>query len=173
VASFALWARSPLARRYPPSAWGGWIGEDELAFLESATPLSAYQQAVIRRQELRQEHGGAEADRRQGREAMGRILRHPVRHTMATIPLAHRGIYQHEVILSLVLYACLFYALVVGAARREAALVALFLPAVFSFAFHSFLSENIPRYNEPLVPLLWCALIVCAFRAVRRETAPS
>ena len=44
-------------------------------------------------------------------------------------------------------------------------------PAVFSYAFHSFTSENIARYNESLVPLLWSALIVVAFRAFAGEAS--
>jgi len=169
VASFVLWSRSPLARRSHPSGWGGWIGEDELAFLEGSDDRHYHKRATNRRQELRNEHGGVEADRLQRKEAMRRILSHPVRHALATIPIAHRGIYQHDMMPSLALYAALVGVFVLAVRRREALLVALFLPALFTVVFHSLLTENITRYNEPIVPLLWCALLVCAFRAIAAE----
>lgn len=168
LASFVLWARSPLARRAAPE-WEAWLGEEETAFLGGSDDRSFYQQAYTRRRELYDEHGGVEADRLQGREAMWRILGHPVRHALATIPIAHRGIYQHDVILSLLLYLSLLVVFVRAVRRRDLFPVTLFLPAVFTVLFHSVLTENIPRYNEPTVPLLWCALIMSGFRMIRGE----
>lgn len=169
VASFVLWARTPLARRNHPSGWEGWISEDELAFLDGSDDRHYHMQAVVRRNELRDEHGGVEADRLQKTEAMRRIMSHPVKHALATIPIAHRGIYQHELMLSLLLYASLIGAFALAVWRKDPFLVTLFLPAAFTVVFHSVLTENITRYNEPIVPLLWCALIMCAFRMIRGE----
>ena len=172
VASFVLWARTPLARRNAPG-WQAWLGEEETAFLEGTDERHYHMQAVVRRNELRDEHGGVEADRLQKKEAMRRILSHPLRHALATIPIAHRGIYQHDLMLSFLLYASLIGAFVLAVYRRDPLQVTLFFPAAFTVVFHSVLTENITRYNEPIVPLLWCALIVCAFRMIAREARAS
>jgi len=193
LGSFWLWAppgfiKAALAQRFG-------YGLDDLApggrleRLNRALDTSFYQIARARRAQLWRKLGDGRTPWWQGpsqaadvilkREAMEKIKADPGRHLLATIPFAWRG---HSVEsgfefgsasikwppLNLVYWTALAVALVASLRRRDWAMLYLFAPTVFLFGIQSLLTHNLPRYNQPLVPMLAVALAICATRAWRR-----
>jgi len=155
-ASFLFWSNSWYLDEITPE----YFDEEALAFLDETSPEGAYQQAYARSGGLAMEHGSADADSLQKAEAMSRILSHPWRHIAVTVPVALRGIYVHGIVLSVLLFACLLCAFVMVCLRRDAVAVAALLPSAFSFAFHAFLTQNIPRFSQPLIAMLWVSVVL-------------
>src|SRR5262249_27194846 len=135
------------------------------AYLDEKSAAGAYQQAYARGQALAVEHGNlADADRLQEAEARDVILSHPWRHLAVTIPVALRGIYVHGIVVSLLLFWALLGGFVMACLRRDMVSIAALLPAVFSFAFHSFMTQNIPRFSQPFMAILWVSLALMLSR---------
>lgn len=87
---------------------------------------------------------------------------------MATLTFAHRTIYVSGCGRSVLLFASLLILFVWSVRRRRWALAVVCLPAVFSFAFTSFLTQSVPRYSVPSMPVLWMALACCGYGVYRR-----
>ena len=131
-----------------------------------------YQSARRRKDELYELHDGdrAAADKALTAEAKRRILRHPVRHLLASIPLAYRGLCVEKYLaLSLLLFAGAVGAAVIAWRRRSAPLAAALLVPGFSYAFHTGLTHNLARYNTPLVPALWAFVVVACHHLIARR----
>jgi hypothetical protein len=157
AASFLYWSRSDYLRK---ELLPRHFDQETVAFLDENSPDGAYQQAYARAGELASQHGTFAADTLLAAEARGRILRHPWRHLATTLPVALRGIYVHTAAISVLLFAALLGAFVMACLRRDAVSIAALLPAAFSFAFHAGLTQNIPRFSEPLLAMLWVSVVL-------------
>jgi 4-amino-4-deoxy-L-arabinose transferase-like glycosyltransferase len=86
----------------------------------------------------------------------------PLKHLLVTIPIAHRSLYVHSCLFTIIAVIGSLYLLIVSLRRKQPQYVALLFPLVFGFAMTSFLSMGIPRFNMPLVPILWIATGISA-----------
>lgn len=138
--------------------------------------LSGYRHRAIRRQLFLRKlfDDFVLADKVLLQEARDKILQHPLKHFAVTIPFAYRGIFVAQrfyifndyylikgTYLCIILFLCLFTVTIASLAEKNFILFSFFLPTLFSFLFVSFFTHNIPRYNEPLIPVLWVATILC------------
>lgn len=153
-------AHSLLARLVPQHKYARLDRENPHGFYQTARDLRT--QEIFRR-------GAPAADRYMMAEAWRRIWQRPVRHLAATLPLGWGGMFVEQGIwrlhdrtvpnIPLLLNPLLFLALAwLGGraiAAREWGVIAVLTPFVWSLAFHSLATNNIPRFNEPLLPILW------------------
>ena len=103
------------------------------------------------------------------KRAVRQLLHHPFRHLAATLPFAWRGMFfEHGylvsapfvimirsiIVVSLLYFASLFFWLVRSLRTRQWEVFGVVLLCVYLFGLNSFFSHNIPRYNQPALPLL-------------------
>ena len=102
-----------------------------------------------------------------------RILTHPFKHALVTIPLIWRGLFVEDglclidsfefpVPISLLYFISFCFTLGLSLFRKRWSLFAFLLPALFLVSMHSLFSNSIPRYNEPLIPIF----VVCFLVAI-------
>jgi len=120
---------------------------------------SYYKAARARREQaLRQYDTSLEADNALRAEGIRLLfIEHPLRNIAVTLPMAHRGMYFQRCSLTIIVFASTFYLLWVSVRKRDVETLSLFTPFIFNFAFTSFVTMSIPRFNIPLLPLLWVA----------------
>ena len=70
--------------------------------------------------------------------------------------------------MNLLIFAATIVALVLAWRRRDAAPAVVLWPAVFGFGFHTAVTHNIPRYNAPMLPVLWAVTAWVCYAAGRR-----
>lgn len=122
------------------------------------------------------------ADRQMLRAALRRILADPGEYLVATTAVAWRSGFVERspgwgrpFDLAFFLGLALAAGLLVTARRvvrtRDGAAAALLLPVVYCFVFHVLATEGLPRYQQPVLPLLWAATAAAVLP--RRPPAPS
>lgn len=80
-----------------------------------------------------------------------RILEHPVRHILTTIPFAYRGIFFMS---KLILFLPFVLIAIIHWWRKRYWDGAIFLlPSMYCFFMHAAFTHNIPRYNESIMPI--------------------
>ncbi len=161
VAACLHYSNSSLAHRFRDR----FFDESDLARLSrnKNEPASLYQKARARRYELFETNDIPEADRIQMGEALAKIKAKPFRHISACIPFGIRGICIKPFWISLILFGGFFLVLIRALISRRGDILAALLPAAFSFSFYTFFSHNLPRYHEPILPLLYLGIIVGLF----------
>ena len=109
------------------------------------------------------------ADRQLGRHALGEFAAHPLSHLAASLAVGWRGLFAERSPVALVpIDLALPLALLLAGAvvrvawiarrdRRPAALALLAVPAAL-FLFHALLTEFLPRFGAPALPLVWAAV---------------
>lgn len=117
--------------------------------------------------------------------AKDQIFAHPIRHILATLPFAWRGIFFEVavrskyfppfellsimlMIISVIYFPALFFITFVSLKDKIWPLLAFSLPALYLFAVNSFLTHNLPRYNIPLMPILAASLLI-SFRMITEK----
>ena len=124
-------------------------------------PHSIYLKARHRRSELIKKYGGyTRADKIQLNEALGKIRSHPGKHLMASLPFGFRGLFAKQGLRGPFLFSVFFFMFALSIYARHRDLFLIFLPGVFSFAFYALVSVCEPRYNMPIIPMLYVASIV-------------
>jgi len=130
-------------------------------------PLSLEVKARGRRNELIEQYGSYSiADAVQLREALDKIKSHPVRHLLACLPYGFRGTFAKKGLRGPILFA-MFFGIIFWAfiKRREDVLIGL-AAALFSFGFTTFVSLNEPRFNIPLIPMLYVASLIVIHQVI-------
>lgn len=118
------------------------------------------------------------ADRRLGREAMGEFIASPMRHLVATAAVAWRGLFAErspESLLPLDLTCVVAFFLAAAIVRagalalrgRNFRLAAFLAVPVALFLFHALLTEFLPRFAVPALPLAWGAVTLALCGAHR------
>ena len=103
--------------------------------------------------------------------AKRRILTHPFKHTLVTIPLLWQGLFVEDglclidpieipVAINLLYFISFCFVTGLSLLKRKWSLFAFLLPAIFSFSMHSLFSNSIPRYNQPLIPIFVVSFLV-------------
>lgn len=105
--------------------------------------------------------------------ARNKIIAHPLRHILVTLPMAYRGIFFLHYLSFIVLpFTAVGIKYLVQKCPREE--MAFLFPSVYCFCMYAFFSHNIPRYNYPIIPVacilagiglqvLWQGLRITAF----------
>ncbi len=127
----------------------------------------------------------SERDKVIQKRALGQLLRHPLRHLAATLPFAWRGIFfeygyllsapinvmvRSVVVVNVLYFASLFYWFVHSLRKRQWEILGVTLLCVYLFGLNSFFSHNIPRYNQPILPLLAVLFTMSVCRLLKRDT---
>ncbi len=126
------------------------------------------------------------ADREVQRKALSMIHADPLAHLKCTLPFAWRGIWCIELasrflpdmatqtrqyaaaITAGMLWLSLASLALVSAVRRSAWLFAAVVLPVSMLAFHALLTHNIPRYSDPVIPVMCVTLVVIVWFGAMR-----
>lgn len=160
-------------RRWPEAAWQRyeWTGDGNF-FTRS---LRAWHEA------RRPPADPLAADRALGRRALGEIAAHPLPHVAASVAVGWRGLFAERSPAALVPVdlTFVFGMLLAGAfltvgwialRDRQAAPLALLAGPAALFLFHALLTEFLPRFAVPALPLLWAAVALALARWWQPET---
>lgn len=114
----------------------------------------------------------------QGR-AIKEILKHPFRHIIVTIPFAWRGIFaefgyvvsapfsllfRSIFLVNILYFASLFYWFVRSFRKQDWPLFTVTLMCMYLYGMNAFFSHSLPRYNQPLIPVLAILFVLAASR---------
>jgi 4-amino-4-deoxy-L-arabinose transferase-like glycosyltransferase len=170
-----FWYSTPLKRILPPS-------EEDLERgkrLDQNNPDGFYKSAGTYASEVRANYGVQEGEKLLTNEALSEIFHNTPKYLLVTIPLAFQGIFLergfdvlgsqvvNDFYMGIILILPLFPLLLVALTTRNVSYGLVVLVPLFSIFFHAFFSDSLPRYNFPIVPLLWVALITVAFLVLR------
>lgn len=112
--------------------------------------------------------------------AKKRILSHPFKHILVTLPIIWHGLFvesgfyffepdRPSVIISLIYFISLGFIIVVSLLKQKWSLFAFMLPSLFLYSMHSFLTHNVPRFNEPLIPILVISFLYSVYLLINRK----
>jgi len=117
--------------------------------------------------------------------AKEKILSHPFRHIVTTIPCAWRGLFVEDryslsvpfsvvlvssVGISLAYFGSLFFLAGLGIKRRKWELFAVTFLALYLHGINSFFTHSIARYNQPVIPVLIVALLTVVNLLINRKS---
>ncbi|KZB65155.1 hypothetical protein AUQ42_01180 [Thalassospira sp. MCCC 1A02491] len=83
-------------------------------------------------------------------EMKSSILSHPIKHMVTTLPLIYRGIWIDE--FAVLTFPAFIVLLICAIKNRNALLVAVLLPSLFSLVFYAAFSLNLARYQMTALP---------------------
>lgn len=107
--------------------------------------------------------------------AFSEILKHPFRHILTTLPLGWRGLFVESgymlfrpfsmrvissVGVSIIYFVFLFIAVFLYVRKKMWQLLVITFPAIYLYGLNSFITHNLPRYNQPLIPVLVVVLLL-------------
>lgn len=119
----------------------------------------------------------------QGR-AIKEILKHPFKHLIVTIPLAWRGIFveygyilhapfsiliRSIVLISIAYFASLFFWFIQSFRKQKWELFSITLLCMYLYGMNAFFSHSLPRYNQPLIPVLAVLFSVSLYSFLNRK----
>ncbi len=165
-ASFLYWSGNTERAYFSRFLLHTMFDEKDYAMLRRDNPDGYYQRGMagfsLEKQGVEgDEKDEALCDEKQIGGGVGSLLTHPFRHLLVTVPMMWRGMQVSKVPLFGVALFCLFFLLAAAAVlRRQWALFALLVPAIFSFFMHSLLTHNITRYSMPVIPVLFIAAMI-------------
>jgi hypothetical protein len=169
LASFLYWSNSPfLADTLLPRL----IGAERLREIERKLDPDSWRsyKKLAKRQWLDyQDRFGdtVAADRFLLRESLVAIGKRPVRHLLISIPLIHRGFcVEKPYWLNWLLFPAFFGVAGLALIRGTSSRMAMLSPALFCFVFNVAATNNLPRYNMLLIPLLWVAVAIALHRGI-------
>jgi hypothetical protein len=122
-----------------------------------------------------QHHERHAADNYLRDEALAMITQHPLRHMLATIPLAWRGMWCFYgggvfTLICAAAYGSFVFMSVYGVARQRWDILALIAVPFFLLLFNAFLSNNLPRFNAPAIPFMVISFVAALQAMLRRMT---
>jgi hypothetical protein len=123
------------------------------------------------------EYTSFEKDKELRSKAIKMILKNPIRHVLATIQFAWRGIFVEKGfsllfsnsnkieilnnnLINLLLFFSFFYMFIYSIRKKIWNLFAFMMPGIYLFSINSFITHNIPRYNIPIIPILLISMIL-------------
>ncbi len=179
LASFLYWTNNDTAKRllnrfFSPEQYSNLDRESEHGFRA---------RVIARERELLQLTGSqVQTDKLMVEEGKAMLRDNFLKHLLTTTSFAYRGIFisqrlylWDDIYLLKGTYVCylLFCSLLALGIRsllkRDVVLCAFLAPSLFSYAFFSFFTHNIPRYNLPLLPVLWIATVIVLYRYAFRH----
>jgi hypothetical protein len=193
LGSFYVWARDPGIKS--ALSWVSGFSEQDLRGggrlerLNKRTRGSYYQEIMraYRKQRGDYKHS-IEADKRLKDEAVEKIIQHPLKHLAVSLPLLWRGAFTEKGMyfagiefrstwirgcLNLLLYLVLHSIVLGSLLNRRWDLLALTSPALYLVYIHALGTHNIPRFNEPVLPFLYCMFALTLAFIWRRISSPT
>ncbi len=159
-----------------------------LARLSEVNPRGYYKLGRAVRSNVAKSYGApletAAVDTEVRNAAKEKILSHPFRHIVTTIPCAWRGLFVEDryslsvpfsmvlassVGINLAYFGSLFFLAGLGVKRRKWDLFASTFPALYLYGITSFCTLSVPRYNQPLIPVLIVALLTMVHLLINRK----
>lgn len=129
--------------------------------------------------------GTSEAEVFLKKEAIKHIISNPFRHIAVSVALAFNGLFAEgprwmngKLVLTrlhtglLLLFSLLMAGLIV-VVRRDIGLMMVIGPAYFSIGFHALVSNSLPRYNEPIIHLMWISFSIVVYLICSKTMAIS
>lgn len=107
-----------------------------------------------------------EASDKAEQELKDAILSRPIKHIVTTLPLIYRGIWIDE--FAVITFPAFIALLVYALRRRQALLIAVLLPSLFSLVFYAAFSLNLARYQMTALPGFAIAFAFFALWARKR-----
>lgn len=116
----------------------------------------------------------AEIDKKLRKIAMKKILSHPFKHILVTLPIGWRGIFAERaymlmapfslsvaspVVINFAYFGSLLFLVISSLRKRRHELFAITLPAIYLYGMNSFFTHNIPRYTQPNIPIFVVILL--------------
>lgn len=109
--------------------------------------------------------------------ALTEMLTSPIKHLIVSIPVFYRGLFaetgfdlgrgsllkvelKSSLLVGPFLFGCFFVLIRTFFRDKATELAILFMPTLYSIAFHSLVTHNIPRYSIPLIPMLIISLLL-------------
>lgn len=171
LASFLYWSNSRFLDKTVLTWLIGEEGRREVIYKLNQSYWSSYKKKAKekwRDYQTRYE-SSVVADRVLLRESATAILKRPFDHFLISIPLFHRGMcVEKPYWLNWILFSCFFGLAGLALARGRFGWLAMLSPALFCFGFNTAVSNNLPRYNVLLIPILWIATAIVLQRGADR-----
>ncbi len=105
-------------------------------------------------------------------ESMERILSHPIRHLLVTVPIAYRGMVDGNLgVLNIIVYVFYFMGLIHCLRTRNYPALALLLPGLALIGFNSLLTHGNSRYNSALITIVWIGAMMGVGNMIDRRRA--
>lgn len=151
----------------------GWYEEDGY-YLRGQLGFGKHVNEIVATEGL----SSVEASDKAEQELKDAILSHPIKHIVTTLPLIYRGIWIDE--FAVITFPAFIALLVYALRRRQALLIAVLLPSLFSLVFYAAFSLNLARYQMTALPgfaiafaffALWARERIRDWREKRRPTA--
>jgi hypothetical protein len=179
LASFLYWTNNDTAQRLLTR----YFSPEEYRNIDREYENGYRARVIARAQELLKQTGSqVETDKLLVAEGWQALRKNFLKHLANTVPFAYRGIFVSprlylwgDIYLLKGTYVCyllflsLFVLTIQSLRTRNAVVFAFLAPSLFSYAFFSFFTHNIPRYNTPLLPILWIAAIIVLHRYIARH----
>lgn len=187
LASFIYWLpgegtrKTLLDRFFDEEDYSNLDRKDESGYRQGAKKVFAEMQDSYIQQGYGEQESVLLADKEMRQAALQRIIRDPLRHILATIPIAWKGTFietgysfmlrnpnwfilqlRSVVFLNIFLFFCFFYVIVYSIVKKKWAISLFFLTPFYLFFMHSFMTHNKARYNYPLIPLMIIAAVLLA-----------
>lgn len=111
-------------------------------------------------------------------EALQIILADPIAHLRTTLAVGWRSLFMErgnsagKAALTFLYVLSLFAVPIIGLVTQQWVLVLVALPPGFLFCFTAFLTHGLPRYNQPMLPMLAVLGVTFVFLLVRRFGRP-
>ncbi len=157
LAGYGCWSGSPRLRRATETAFG----EGICAPYDDRGPEGLYRLSKEETLLLYQEQGHVATDATLMARGLRDLSQHPVEQLWLTPMAAWRTLQVLPFPWGLLLMGSLL-GLWVQALRRGTSLVWLgaALPSAYSFVFHAFWTQGLPRFSQPLLPIAWAATAI-------------
>ena len=112
------------------------------------------------------------------------ILKHPFKHLALTLPIAWRGIFveygyianapfsiliRSIFLVSIAYFTSLFFWFVYCFRKQKWELFSITLVCMYLYGMNSFFTHGLPRYNQPLIPVLAVLLSVSLWAFLNRK----
>lgn len=151
----------------------GWISRfvdyEDVKRLDLGNPDGFRRETRRLKDELYNKYGSTEADIAAKSMAVENIKAHPVRHLLMCFPLAWRGMFVEvdnrffiipASVMSLLLFIGFFGFTIRSIRKGEWKNIAFILASMYIFTLYPLVTHNIPRYQRPLIPILWITTIL-------------
>ncbi|MBN1571778.1 MAG: hypothetical protein JW984_01140 [Deltaproteobacteria bacterium] len=168
LAHFLLWTPTVFAQKLKDR----YFNDEEISRLYRSNPDGYRNRArALRRELIEKYNDSAKADSVLTSMAVKQLVTHPIRHLLTCIPIAWKGIFVEmeaypglygnnlSPLISLVLFGGFFSLTVYSIVKGNWEYLAFFFLANYLFIMHVLFTHNIPRYNIPLIPVLWIGSI--------------
>ncbi len=157
-ASFFFWSKNKYLSR---TLLKKYFKPEDYRRHDRSNPDSFYQTARTRRRELNKIYIPQVADKIQLNESIDKLIQHPFRNILVTLPITFRGIQNFgHIITSILMLLIAYIVLVYSIIKKEMHIFAFLSPALIIFATHCFLTHNIPRFNLPYIPVFIVATFI-------------